>query len=283
MSQDNIFFLKFFFIFLEQAMPYRRRPFRRNFRRRPLRRRYKKRTSFKYPSQNRGLVRVSRPMTSGIQYLKMRTSWTLRRSAFAKGSDSSLSYLFRMCPQKNTVPGYISKLDIMKNFYAWYKPVKAVIKFTRPKQPLNTEEENAVLSRVQIRGGTQMLHPQVFYASDGAASDSMVQKLEPYAEAVYPTTWNAAIDNTSDRFMMHNYGGATRTWMPMTQYEKRWSQFTSSDNDHSYGTLLFMLQEDAYTASTAGDGSSVTVVTIPDEWHLIEGTIEYTFAFRTRL
>lgn len=245
--------------------------------------RYKKRRGFKYSSQNRAIQRVTRPMSSGIQYMKFRTSFSLHTSNFTVGTDKSLSYLMRMCPLKITTPASIDKLNLMKNFYAWYKPVKTVIKFSRPKVPLNTEEDSAVMSRLQIRGGTQMLHPTIFYASDGAASDAMSQKLTPYAEAIYPTTWNAAVDNTSDRFKLHGYGGATRTWFPMTQYEKRWSQFTSSDQDHSYGTLQFMLQEDAYTASISSDGTDVTVVDLPPQLVLFEGTVEYTIAFRTRL
>jgi len=267
-------------------MPYRRnvKKVRNRGPRRWIRyNRYKKRHGFKYASQNRAIQRVTRPMSSGIQYMKFRTSFNLEKSLFTNGTDNSLYYLMRFCPLKLTIPAYIDKLNLMKNFYAWYKPVKTSVKFSRPKVPLNTDEESAVLSRLQIRGGTQMLHPTVVYVSDGSASDSMTQQLLPYSEAIYPTTWKAAVDNTSDRFKLHGYGGGQRTWLPATQFEKRWSQFTSSDGDHSYGTLMFMIQENAYIASTSSDGSEITVIDLPDDFVLFEGTVEYTIAFRTRL
>ena len=270
-------------------MPYRTnvrfasRRNRINYGRRRYGRRYKKRTGFKYASKNRGKLTVPRSLTSGIQYMKFRQPFKLAKSAFTTKNDGSLFYVMRFCPLKITTPGYFADLYTLRTLYAWYKCVKTVVKFTRPKQPMNEEADTVVLSRLQLKGGTQLLHPSVVYVSNGTASDSMTQPLIPYSEAIVPSNWAGAVDNTSDRFKVHGYGGGSRTWLPMTPYEKRWSQFASSDVDHCYGALLFAIEDDQYPVATSQDGGTVTMADIPDAWTLFEGTIETVVAIRTRI
>ena len=227
-------------------------------------------------SRFRRLTPIMRRRTGATSIINMRRSINIPTSSFGVYGDGSLYYNLRFCINKPISVTYHADMAPASGLYQYYRVLSHTIKMSRPKCSLPGLSSVIV---PQVKFGYQVGHPIIVYNSDGTATDSNNQVLNPVARVETPTSWLGAVDNTNSKFKMRGYNQTSYCkWRPVGSYEKRWSSFgAASDPDHAYGTIYLAFEYNHMT-DQSGNPSE-----FPADYHMLEMTLTSKVYLRARI